>query len=54
MFVFAMVLGDTIINKRLSIKYQHIFIKTYMSNKTLLVYSMIHFCYCQELNDKNK
>ena len=38
----------------ISIKYRHIFIKPYISNKNLLVYSTIHFRHCQELNDKNK
>ena len=37
----------------LSIKYPHIFIKPYISNKTLLIYSTIHFYHCQELNDKD-
>ena len=34
-----------------SIKYRHIFIKPYISYKTLLVYSTIHFRHYQELND---
>ena len=29
-------------------------IKPYILNQTLLVYSVIHFRHCQELNDKNK
>ena len=41
-------------NQVLSIKYQHIFIKPYVSNKTLLVHSTIHFHHCHELNEKNK
>ena len=32
---------------------RHIFIKSYISNKTLPLYSKIHFRHCQELNDKN-
>ena len=36
-----------------SVKYRHIFIKPYISNENLLVYSAIQFCRCQELNDKN-
>ena len=30
------------------------FIKPYISNQSLLAYSTIHFCYFQEVNDKNK
>ena len=37
----------------ITVKYRHIFIKPYISNKNLLVYSAIQFCRCQELNDKN-
>ena len=48
-FVLSMVLVDTIINKIAT--YLH---KTISSNKSSLAYWTIHFCRCQELNDKTK
>ena len=37
-----------------SVKYRHIFVKPYISNKNWLVYSTIHFRRCQGSNHKNK
>ena len=44
-----MVLVDTVINK-----IPRCFHKPYISSKTFLAYSKIHFRHCQELNDKIK